>query len=235
MNMNDVYREKSGGVTSFFHKINERTLAALFVGTLFGIWCSFAAAAIDTSVPERMVRETIERVLTILKEETLDDAQDSRLGHKLVTDQILPLLDFPAFAKLTLGTHWRTATPEQRIRFTRESQSMLIRTYSKYLVTYADTRVSFLPTRLSDKYVFVNTELVTATGKAPMRVSYRFKQSGGAWKAIDVAVNGLSMAKIFRTSFTDEINTTSLEALIRRLSVTNDPSIALSPNSLRDQ
>ena len=40
-------------------------------------------------------------------------------------------------------------------------------------------------------------------------------------KAFDLIVGGLSMVKNFRTSFSQEISETSLDALIRRLASTN--------------
>jgi len=44
---------------------------------------------------------------------------------------------------------------------------------------------------------------------------------GHEWKVFDLAVDGLSLVKNFRTSFSQEIRETSLDALIERLASTN--------------
>lgn len=191
------------------------------------LFWSFALAA---QTPEQIVRSTTEEVLSALKKEKEKGRNDPGAAERVVSEKILPVIDFKTFAKLTLGMHWRKATPEQRERFSQEFQSMLIRTYARYMLDYTDTKVNYLPTRTEEKYTFVKTELVPGQGKTPLHVTYRFKQFGDAWKAIDVTVDGLSMAKNFRTSFVDEVNQTSLDALIERLSKTNSSDSDLLPS-----
>jgi len=189
---------------------------------------SLALAAAQS--PEQIVRNTTEEVLSALKAAKSKGNTDPAVAESVVEEKIIPVIDFKTFAKLTLGTHWRQATAEQRRRFEEEFQAMLIRTYAKYMLDYTDTKVNYLPTRKDDKYTFVNTELVPGNGKTPLSVSYRFRQTQGEWKAIDVTVDGLSMAKNFRTSFVDEVNQTSLDALIERLSQTNSAKSEFLPS-----
>jgi phospholipid transport system substrate-binding protein len=195
------------------------------LGAFLALWCAFSPVHARATDPEGMVRETTDQVLNALKGEARKGTQDAATAERLVYDEILPLIHFPTFAKLVLGKHWQTATPEQRTRFTREFQNMLIRTYAKYMLGYAETRVNYLSTRNEGgKYTFVNTQLIPGQGKTPLQVSYRFKKFGEDWKAIDVTVDGLSMAKNFRTSFTEEVNQGGLDALISRLTKANASS-----------
>ena len=206
-----------------------RTMNTL-MALLLGAWCGLAIAGPNTEGPEKLVRQTTEEVLSVLKEENRKGRKDPALAEKLVNEKMLPLIDFQTFSKLTLGTHWQTATPDQRTRFTREFQSMLIRRYAKDMLDYADAKVKYLPSREEEKYVFVNTELIPGQGKNPLHVSFRFKRMDEAWKAIDVTVDGLSMAKNFRTSFTEEVNQTGLDALIQRLASGNVAGLVTLPD-----
>ena len=55
-----------------------------------------------------------------------------------------------------------------------------------------------------------------------MQVAYIFRKNKQTeWKVFDLAVDGLSLVKNFRTSFNQEIRETSIDALINRLENTN--------------
>lgn len=204
-----------------------------FFALIIGFNAAVALAA-DTSVPEQIVRQTTMDVLNAVRGEAHKSKPDPRVAQELVNGKILPIIDFPTFAKLVLGTSWQSATPAQRDRFTTEFQNMLIRTYSKYMLDYADTQVNYLPTRKDDRFVFVNTELVPGKGKTPLQVSYRFKEFDNGWRAVDVTVDGLSMAKNFRTAFTDEVSHSSLDALIDRLAKANSSGTSILPEPTKE-
>ena len=72
------------------------------------------------------------------------------------------------------------------------------------------------------KYYTVQSELDIGSGNPPLQVAYIFrKNKQQEWKVFDLAVDGLSLVKNFRTSFSQEIKETSLDALIERLANTN--------------
>ena len=75
---------------------------------------------------------------------------------------------------------------------------------------------------IRDRYRTVQTELSTSSSKAPLQVAYIFRSNKqNEWKVFDLAVDGLSLVKNFRTSFGQEIKETSLDQLIDRLANTN--------------
>lgn len=186
-------------------------LIALFMGT---------TVQASAQKPEDMVREAAQKVMTALRKDKAALESDPDKLYALVNEAILPIIDFDAMAKLTLGKNWRQATPEQREQFVGAYRSMLIRTYTKSLLEYADSEITFLPPRgvPDDKYVTVYTELDRGQGRTHVPVNYSLRRVGDEWRVYDVVIDGLSMVKNYRTSFTDEINQTSLDALIARLS-----------------
>jgi phospholipid transport system substrate-binding protein len=181
------------------------------------------ALAVTTMQPEEIVKTTLERFFKAISKEGERLKRNPQNMQRLVDENLLPVIDFDAFSKLTLGHNWRKATPDQRRRFTQAFKGMLIRTYTKYLLDYSDAQVTVLPNKevqRNPKRQMVLTEL-SQPGKPPLAVNYSFWLNEGAWRVYNVSVDGLSLVHLFRTEFDREINQTSMDALIERLAKTN--------------
>lgn len=176
----------------------------------------------DSLTPEQIIDQTSTEVLKIINENNDKVRNDPEYVNKIIDEKILPYVDVKAMGKLILGKYWKTATDTQRADFVREFQDMLIRTYSKSIADYGNAKVEVLPVQgeQSNKLHRVKTELDLGSGE-PLQVDWMFRKVDGNWKAFDLIVGGLSMVKNFRTSFSQEISETSLDALISRLASTN--------------
>ena len=198
--------------------------SVMLVLTVFIVRASFA---IDERAPEEIVEETSSKVLQALNEDKEKLQEDPKLINALINDTIIPIVDLKSMGKLILGKYWKKASEEQRSQFVNEFKDMLIRTYAKSLVDYGHAKVTVLPPRgdKESKYHTVQTELDIGAGKTPLQVAYVFRNNKeNEWKVFDLAVDGLSLVKNFRTSFSQEIKETSLDALIARLANTNRSS-----------
>ncbi len=195
------------------------TIAVVLVMVL-----STYAFAIDNRTPEQIVEDTSSNVLKTINEDNDQLRQDPTLINRLINDTVIPIIDLDSMGKLILGKYWKKASEQQRVGFIAEFKDMLIRTYAKSLVDYGHAKVNVLPVRdkQEGKYYTVQSELEVGSGKAPLQVAYIFRKNKQAeWKVFDLAVDGLSLVKNFRTSFSQEIRETSLDALIARLANTN--------------
>ncbi|MGI9227949.1 MAG: MlaC/ttg2D family ABC transporter substrate-binding protein [Gammaproteobacteria bacterium] len=180
--------------------------------------------AIDQRTPEQIVEETSSQVLRVLNDDNDRLKEDPSLINDLINETVIPIIDLNSMGKLILGKYWKTASEEQRTKFITEFKDMLIRTYAKSLVDYGHAKVKVLSNRgkKEGKYRTVQTELDIGSGKTPLQVAYVFRNNKEKeWKVFDLAVDGLSLIKNFRTSFGQEIKETSLDALIERLATTN--------------
>lgn len=183
------------------------------------------ALAIDDRKPEQIVEETSTKILKTINDENERLREDSTLINQLINDTVMPIIDLDSMGKLILGKYWKKASAEQRTSFVAEFKDMLIRTYAKSLVDYGHAKVNVLPARDKEegKYYTVQSELDVGSGKAPLQIAYIFRKNKKTeWKVFDLAVDGLSLVKNFRTSFNQEIRETSLDALIARLANTNN-------------
>ncbi|MGD2076728.1 MAG: ABC transporter substrate-binding protein, partial [Gammaproteobacteria bacterium] len=135
---------------------------------------------------------------------------------------ILPHVDLPALSRLTLGKNWRAATQEQRSRFAREFGELLVNTYSTALGSYTSQEVEYLSSSVSPekRRATVRTRIVE-NGLAPLAVDYSLRLADDAWRVYDVAIEGVSLAINYRTSFAQAIRDHGIEGLIERLAARN--------------
>lgn len=187
----------------------------------------------DQKSPHQIVQETSEQVLEVLKNDEEAIRANPNKINDLVDQIILPVCDLERMSKYILAKHWKTASDDQRVRFTNEFKQMLIRTYGRHMVDYSEAKFTVLPEKNTEKklYQTVNTELNLKNGSKPLQISYVFRVSEDASKIVDVRVEGMSILKTFRTAFTYEIAETSLDELIERIANTNRPSLALNTAS----
>jgi phospholipid transport system substrate-binding protein len=185
------------------------------------LWAGGASA--DTAEAEKLVRENGQKVLQILSDNRDKVKDDPQFLYKLVNEVILPNVDFTAMSKLVLAKNWRTASEDQRQRFINEFKGMLVRTYTNSLTDYAgNTEIVYLKSvdKKEGKYVTVYTEIVQS-GKPNIPVNYSLRQTDEGYKIYDVVIEGLSLVKNYRTSFSKQISETSLDALIEDMAQKN--------------
>ena len=167
--------------------------------------------------PDVLLQERSDQIMTELKKDGV--RSDINKLYELVDRMIVPLIDFNAMSKLTLGKHWKRASKDQRTAFMGAYQNLLRNTYTKSLKNYANQEIRFFPqrTRTKGKYATVYSEFVPGGGKTNVPIIYKLRKVGDEWKAYNLEIEGLSLVKNYRTSFGKEISATSLDALIARL------------------
>lgn len=171
--------------------------------------------------PVELIRTTTERILDKLAQAPELKSEPDTL-KRLVEESIVPSIDFVRLSRLTLGKHWRTATTEQRKRFTSEFKQLLKRTYSTALTEYSGQVIEYIPLRetLDGKRSAVRTKFHQSSG-SPVTVDYSLYKSNDGWKIYDVTIEGVSLAVNYRSSFGQEIRTHGLDSLIQHLATRN--------------
>ena len=175
----------------------------------------------------------IDDVSTQLKAKLQSDASSQDFAHitEIVETIIYPHVDFNRISALVLGKHWKTADKDQRVRFKKEFQTMLVRTYARAFIEFNEWSVRFIPINMKDdaKKVIVKTE-VLQPGLQPIGVDYRMVNTKGEWKVYDIMIAGISLVTNYRTSFKNEMKRRgSLDAVIANLEQRN--ADALSNNN----
>ncbi len=203
---------------------------------LFGLFTLFLGlsplnrvSAGDLSPPQQAIEETSSLLQQKLQDKSF--TKDFTKITRFVNDVIDPHTDFDRIAALVLGKIWRTATNDERERFKKEFQTLLVRTYSRAFVEFKEWSVRFLPLEMAPgaTKVIVRTE-VLQPGIKPVGVDYRMVLSKGQWKAYDIMIEGVSLVTNYRTTFSNEMQTKgSLNAIIENLAKRNAEALAPKP------
>jgi len=185
--------------------------------------CTAAVARADVTAPDVLIRNTVQEVIAIIKQDKDIQAGDQKKILALVDSRVLPHFDFSRMTQLAVGKHWRTASPEQKQALVTEFRNMLVRTYTKVFTVYRDQTVEVKPFRLTtddDTEATVKT-LIIMPGAQPIPVDYEMKKAADGWKAFDISIEGVSMVMSYRGTFTTQIQESGIDGLIKTMAEKN--------------
>lgn len=196
-------------------------MARLLLPLMLWLSCLTGPAAAAEG-PEEVVRDTSDRVLAFLRTEGEAIKTEPARVYRLVDDVVLPVFDFQRMSQWVLGKHWRNAAPAQREQFVAEFRNLLVRTYSTALFEYSNEQVEVGHAIVSEdgQTATVKTEVI-GHGPEPIPIDYRLHRTGSDWKVYDVSVSGVSLVSTYRNSFSSQIQSGGLDALIQDLATRN--------------
>lgn len=189
-----------------------KTVIAAFVA--LGILAAAPAARAQTA-PDVLVKNTVEEVLAILKQN-----KNRRQLEEIAEQKVLPHFDFRAMTQLAMGKSWREASPAQRKALENAFRSLLVRTYTTALaeVSGVDRKIEVRPLQMKpgDDYVTVRT-LVKEPGRQPIAIDYRMTLVDKVWKVTDIVAENASLVISYRGTFNSEITRSGIDGLIKVL------------------
>ena len=186
------------------------------------IYCALGVAHAEVTAPDDLIKNTVQEVIAIIKQDKDIQAGDQKKITALVDAKVLPHFDFARMTQLAVGKYWRTATPEQKKSLVTEFRNMLVRTYTKVFTVYRDQAVEVKPSRMAagDTEVTVKT-VINKPGSQPIPVDYEMKIAADGWKVFDISIEGVSMVMSYRGTFASKIQESGIDGLIKTLSDKN--------------
>lgn len=183
-----------------------------------------AQAKIETE-PDILIKTTVYKIISAIKESDIKLKKDPKIIHDLVLTHIAPQLDFIAAARWVLGKHWRETDRKQKIRFIKEFRKLLIQFYSAALAEYAFSNdidhniMKFLPLREphDGKDAMVHSIVMPPNSTKKVQVNYHMHKTSKGWKIYDVAVEGISMITTYKSSFAPQLRNVGVEGLTNSL------------------
>jgi len=170
------------------------------------------AGAQEEEDPGRIVRNTINQVLSVLSDPALPEADRRARVYALAADRI----DFTGISRRVLATQWADATPEQRQRFEALFREILLGSYWARLRHYRDERVEYV-TVMTEGDALSTVDTVIVTDQAEIPISYRMERVNGKWMAYDFLVESLSLVTNFRNEYRNLIKLNGLEGLLLQM------------------
>lgn len=194
-------------------------------GVLLGLASGLTWADEPLLPPQIVIQQTSDELQkTLQKPEYKKDFVKATQWVETVID---PHVDFDRVSMLILGKYWKTASPDQQVRFKKEFRMLLVRTYTTAFTEYANWTIRHRPMKMdpAEKRVVVRTEIMQA-GAQPVAVDYRMANVKGDWKVYDVVIEGISLIQNYRTSFTNQVaQTGSLDQLIAEIAQRNKTAL----------
>ena len=135
--------------------------------------------------------------------------------YRTLAPAVARAFDIPTMIRFAVGPGWSSIPAGQQQALTEAFQRLTVASYAHNFDGYSGERFEVDPnvvTRGPDKVV--QSKIISA-GSAPVVISYRMRQSGEAWKIIDVLYNGsISQLTTRRADFSATLAQGGASALI---------------------
>jgi len=189
-----------------------------------------AVVALSFMHPSAVRAETASQFVAHLGENAIEVLADQDISDQARVENFYSLLkegfDFPLIGRFVLGIHWRRATAIQRAEYGALFEQYLVNTYASRLGAYGGETLHVKNERSDrNKDTIVSSEIVRAKGPV-IKVDWRVRGSNGAYKVIDVIVEGISLVITQRDEFSSVIRRkgAGVEGLLAQL---RDRTVAL--------
>lgn len=186
------------------------------------------AARADSTVPDELVKNVTEEVLTILREDKGIQSGNKQRAMALIEKKVAPHFDFSRMTSLAVGRAWQQADAKQREALIGEFHTLLVRTYANSLTAYRDQTVSFKPSKQAGDEVLVRSQ-INKPGAQPIPLDYSLAKTGGGWKVYDVAVANISLVTNYRNTFASEVEKGGIAGLLKSLQEKNRKGVTDQP------
>ena len=168
--------------------------------------------------PEALIRNTVDEVLAIVKQDKDIQAGNKKKVNELVDAKVLPHFNFTHMTRLAVGKNWRNATQEQKKVLEMEFRNLLVRTYTTAFTTYKDQEVEVKPLKIANDASEVTVKtFILNKGKQPLPVNYDMEKTANGWKVYDLSIEGVSLVTNYRGTFAEQIQKSGIDGLIKTL------------------
>jgi phospholipid transport system substrate-binding protein len=184
-----------------------------------GIACAAALAAACFALPaaaagpRETMRETIDQVLAVLNDSSLDDDQ----RRASIEEIAYARFDMYTMSRLVLARAWKRFSAEQREEYITEFKKYLANNYGGRINRYDQEEVEIIGERKEPRGdVTIRTRIVGGEFEDTL-VDYRMRQKDDEWLVIDVVIEGISMVSNFRDQFKEVLGRGGPEHLLEKL------------------
>jgi phospholipid transport system substrate-binding protein len=155
----------------------------------------FAVLPAHAADPAQLVQSTAQQVIDIIKTKTGADRQAAILSV------LNGSFDMPAMARSALGTHWNTATEQERTRYLKAVATAEAKAYSERFGQYGGQTLTVgKVTPRANGVTIVDSRLNQTSGQ-PIKLEWEIRND----RITDVKVEGVSMVMTRRSDFNSYI------------------------------
>jgi len=168
--------------------------------------------------PRDTLRSTIERLVIVLRDPTLQGDGRRQERMKKVRKIVRPHFAFLEMAQQALGAHWRDCTEAEQREFVRLFTDLLEQAYSGILERYAaEVQVLFEHERIQGSLAEVDTRVLSSPHEQPVAITYRLRDVDGQWLIYDIVIDQVSLVRNYGAQFRQILDTSSFADLAQEL------------------
>ncbi|MFZ1425158.1 MAG: ABC transporter substrate-binding protein [Geminicoccaceae bacterium] len=170
------------------------------------------ATAVDGSA-QAFIQRLGNQTLAILDEPV---TPEQRLqGLKQLLDQST---DLELIARLVLGRYWREANASQREEYVRLFKELVMQTMAERFSWYTGETFEITSAKpVDDRDTMVATRILRPSGKPPILVEWRVRQSDSGYLLIDILAEGVSLVVTQRSEAAEVISQRGVDGLLADL------------------
>lgn len=185
-------------------------------------WLLIAAGLMATPAraadPQQIMTDLSTDLFAALEKEPRGARQNANKVRPLLDHLLAPHFDSECAARLVLGVHWRTASPDQRQQFAAALYQRLLRTYADAVTDWTPDRFKLLPVVADPAALRITVHtLITNSRGEIVPVDFRMHVIEDDWKIFDVVVDGVSYVRNYHDDTDAEVAQKGLDATIARL------------------
>jgi phospholipid transport system substrate-binding protein len=172
-----------------------------------------ALAALDGS-PKDFIQRLGDQAVSILNEAEATPPQKLK-QLKALLDQST---DIDLVARLVLGRHWREGTEAQKQEYVRLFHQLVMQTMAERFSWYTGETFEIADAKpVDDRDTMVSTRILRPTGKPPILVDWRVRQSERGYLLIDIVAEGVSLVVTQRSEAAEYISRNGFDGLLQEM------------------
>lgn len=177
------------------------------------------AAAQDPATPTEQLRPVLDKLISILADESLKGNENKKVRRSLIMEAICDGFDFREMSKRVLGSTWNTISAEEQDYFVAQMSKLLENVYIGKLEGYSGQTLEYVGERVRGDRAQVTTLVENEGVKLP--VHYIMQLEGEVWMVYDINIEGVSLIRNYMEQFRSIIRQEQYAGLIKTIEEKN--------------
>jgi phospholipid transport system substrate-binding protein len=193
-------------------------MAKVFVSRLIVLipLCLLFMAPAVASTPMEAIKQTTDKVLSILTDPALKGPNQEERRRTLIMEAVTERFDWDRMARSVLAVHWASRTAKEKKDFTRLFSKLLESAYMDKVESYSGEKIYYDRQTVDGNYSTVSVRIVTKQGTG-IPVKYYLIEEGGKWQVYDIQIEGVSLIYNYRMQISSILNRSSFNGLMNKL------------------
>lgn len=206
------------------YRPKENMTIMLRISLLFLLLTVLTVRAEDSvdPAPDVLVKQVVDEVLLTINHDK-DITRDQKKMDALVSTKVLPHFDFPRMTRLTIGNkYWAETTLQDQQQLIDEYRIFLAHTFSNVIAQYTDQKIVLTPLHMRPGATNITVKTwVIPSSDEPTKLDYRMEKTASGWVIYDIAMDNMSLIRMFRSNFSDQLTHEGVQGLIKALHMKN--------------